>query len=72
MNNGNGMEAAGNIGIPADLILGAEDRMTPPAQAAGLIEALAQVHVEILPECGPHDVVRTAGGRAPCACPNTV
>ena len=49
---GNGMEAAGNIGIPADLILGAEDRMTPPSQAAGLIEALAQVHVEILPECG--------------------
>ncbi len=49
---GNGIEAAADIGIPADLILGAEDRMTPPSQAAGLIEALAQVHVDILPECG--------------------
>ena len=49
---GNGIAAAGNLGIPADLVLGAEDRMTPPSQAAGLIEALAQAHVEILPECG--------------------
>lgn len=48
----NGIEAAGNISIPADLILGAEDRMTPPQQATDLINALRQVQVEVLPDCG--------------------
>ena len=49
---GNGIAAAGNIRIPADLILGAEDRMTPPPQASDLINALDNATVEILPECG--------------------
>ena len=48
----NGIAAAQNIDIPAHLILGAEDRMTPAAQAAGLIDALAQPQVESLADCG--------------------
>ena len=48
----NGIAAAGNISIPADLVLGAEDRMTPPPQATDLINALRQVQVEVLPDCG--------------------
>ena len=48
----NGLAAARNISVPVTLILGEEDRMTPPAQAADLINALAQVQVEILPDCG--------------------
>lgn len=48
----NGIAAAQGISIPADLILGKQDRMTPPAQAAGLIDALAQVQVITLEDCG--------------------
>lgn len=47
-----GLEAAAGINIPVNLILGAEDRMTPPAQAAGLINALDGAKVDILPGCG--------------------
>ena len=47
-----GIAAAENISVPVDLILGAEDRMTPPSQATGLIDALDDATVEILPGCG--------------------
>lgn len=48
----NGIAAARGIGMPVHLILGAEDRMTPPQQATDLINALRQVQVEVLPDCG--------------------
>ena len=48
----NGIEAAINITAPTTLILAEEDRMTPPALAADLIDALADVQLEILPDCG--------------------
>ena len=48
----NGIAAAQNIDIPAHLILGAEDRMTPGAQTAGLIGALIQPQVTTLADCG--------------------
>ena len=48
----NGIEAAKNIAVPVNLILGAEDRMTPPAMAGDLINALADTQVDILPDCG--------------------
>ena len=47
-----GMAAAAGISIPVNLVLGAEDRMTPPAQAAGLISALDGAKVDVLPSCG--------------------
>ena len=48
----NGATAARNIGIPAYLILGAEDRMAPATQATELINALARAKVESLADCG--------------------
>ena len=48
----NGLVAARDIDVPVTLILGEEDRMTPPQQATDLINALRQVQVETLPECG--------------------
>ena len=48
----NGIAAARDISIPANLILGKQDRMTPPASAAGLIDALDQVQVITLEDCG--------------------
>ena len=48
----NGLLAARDIDTPVTLILGEEDRMTPPQQATDLINALRQVQVEVLPECG--------------------
>ena len=48
----NGIEAARNITAPVTLVLGEDDRMTPPALAADLINALTEVHVETLPDCG--------------------
>ena len=48
----NGLDAARNITLPVNLILGGEDRMTPPAQASDLIHALAQLQVKTLPDCG--------------------
>ena len=48
----NGIAAAQDISMPANLVLGKQDRMTPPASAAGLIEALGQAQVDILEDCG--------------------
>ena len=48
----NGIAAAQDIPIPANLVLGKQDRMTPPAQAAGLIGALDQAQVDTLEDCG--------------------
>ena len=48
----NGIAAARGITLPVTLVLGEEDRMTPPAQAAELINALAQAQVVTLPDCG--------------------
>ena len=48
----NGIEAASKISAPATLVLGEEDRMTPPGLAADLINALTEVQVETLPDCG--------------------
>lgn len=48
----NGLAAARNMLLPVTLILGAEDRMTPPAQSTDLINTLEQVRVETLPDCG--------------------
>ena len=48
----NGIEAASNISAPVTLVLAEEDRMTPPALAADLINALTEVQVETLPGCG--------------------
>ncbi len=48
----NGLQAAENIHIPATLILGDQDRMTPPGAASSLIDALKHAQVEILTQCG--------------------
>ena len=48
----NGIAAAQDIRVPVNLILGKQDRMTPPAQAAGLIDALEQAQVDTLEDCG--------------------
>ena len=48
----NGLVAARGADTPVTLILGEEDRMTPPPQATDLINALDNANVEILPECG--------------------
>ena len=48
----NGIEAARSIAIPVNLISGEEDKMTPPAMAADLINALVKAEVDILPHCG--------------------
>jgi len=47
-----GVRAAGSIRCPALLILGRRDLMAPPANAAALIEALADKRVVTLPDCG--------------------
>lgn len=47
-----GLAAAQDIRAPANLILGKQDRMTPPASAAGLIDALEQAQVDTLEDCG--------------------
>lgn len=48
----NGLEAARKCAMPTRLVLGAEDRMTPLAASAALIDALPTVEVEVLPDCG--------------------
>ena len=48
----NGIEAAKNLHIPVNLILGEEDRMTPPGMTTDLINAPADAEVDILPNCG--------------------
>jgi len=47
-----GLDAAAQITQPVHLVLGEEDRMTPPASAAELVTALANCSVTILPETG--------------------
>ena len=49
---GAGLEAAARVACPATLVLGAEDRMTPPARAGALAEALPDVRTVLLPGCG--------------------
>ncbi len=48
----NGIEAATGIQAPATLILGEQDKMTPPGAALPLIEALDNPCVEMLTSCG--------------------
>ena len=48
----NGLQAAANIKAPATLILGEQDKMTPPAAAGPLLEALHNVQLELLKNCG--------------------
>lgn len=48
----NGLAAAQNVSVPVNVILGKQDRMTPPAQAAGLVDALQQAQVDTLENCG--------------------
>ncbi len=48
----NGLQAAANIKVPATLILGEQDRMSPPAAAKPLVEVLDNAQVEILSKCG--------------------
>ena len=59
----NGIEAARNISAPVTLVLGEDDRMTPPALAADLINALTEVQVGDPAGLRPHDAVRTTGSR---------
>ncbi len=47
-----GLQAAAKIQVPVTLILGEEDRMTPPAAAQALISVLKSPTVEILSNCG--------------------
>ncbi|MFB3103263.1 MAG: alpha/beta fold hydrolase [Alphaproteobacteria bacterium] len=46
------VEAAKKIACPVLLLLGADDRMTPPRTATALAQALAHVETEILPATG--------------------
>ena len=48
----NGLAAAANIQLPVTLILGKEDKMTPPAAAKPMIDALGNKQVEVLKNCG--------------------
>ncbi|MFT7459245.1 MAG: pimeloyl-ACP methyl ester carboxylesterase [Planctomycetota bacterium] len=48
----NGLIAAAEIQVPVTLILGKEDKMTPPVAASALIESLNNKRVEILSKCG--------------------
>jgi pimeloyl-ACP methyl ester carboxylesterase len=47
-----GIDAARRIRIPVTLILGEQDRMTPPRAARPLIAALAVPDVRMVPDCG--------------------
>ena len=48
----NGLSAAEQIRCPVRLILGQEDRMTPPANTKELITRLQDVAVTTIPDCG--------------------
>jgi pimeloyl-ACP methyl ester carboxylesterase len=48
----NGLQAAVSIHVPSILILGEQDKMTPPASALPLIGALPETHVIKLTDCG--------------------
>ena len=47
-----GLDAAAGIACPTLLLLGRRDRMTRPASARALAEAIAGAQVEVLPDCG--------------------
>lgn len=47
-----GLDAARRINVPVILILGAQDRMTPPKAAQPLIDALSAPEVRLIPDCG--------------------
>jgi len=48
----NGIAAAAAVRCPALLIVGARDLMAPPRAAQGLVDALAEKRVVMLPDCG--------------------
>ena len=48
----NGIAAAAKIRAPVALVLGEQDRMTPPWSAQALIAALPAPDVRIIPDCG--------------------
>lgn len=47
-----GLAAAARVTAPALLLLGAEDRMTPPRAARRLAAAIAGVELRTIPDCG--------------------
>jgi len=47
-----GARRAAALGCPALFVLGERDTMTPPKAARGLIDAIAQREVEVVPRCG--------------------
>jgi pimeloyl-ACP methyl ester carboxylesterase len=47
-----GIDAARRIRVPVTLILGEQDRMTPPRSAQPLIAALSRPDVRMIPDCG--------------------
>jgi pimeloyl-ACP methyl ester carboxylesterase len=47
-----GLNAAAGVACPSLLVIGERDQMAVPADAAALIEALADARVVTLPECG--------------------
>lgn len=47
-----GLDAAARIRAPVTLLLGDQDRMTPPAAARELIAALPGADVRVIPQCG--------------------
>jgi len=48
----NGLAAAQGVRCPALVVLGAQDQMTPPKGARSVADALAEVEVVTLPDCG--------------------
>ncbi|MEQ8346101.1 MAG: alpha/beta hydrolase [Sneathiellaceae bacterium] len=47
-----GLAAAARVAAPALLLLGAEDRMTPPRAARRLLSAIAGAELRTIPDCG--------------------
>jgi pimeloyl-ACP methyl ester carboxylesterase len=58
----NGLTAAQAIAVPALVVIGERDMMTPPKAAAQLVETLRDVRVERLPEAG-HSMLSEAPDR---------
>jgi len=48
----NGIAAAASVRCPAMLMVGARDLMAPPRAVQGLVDALAEKRVVMLPDCG--------------------
>lgn len=47
-----GLAAARSVAAPVTLVLGEQDRMTPPTAAQGLVQALPAARVVRIPDCG--------------------